>query len=155
MLELKIAGAVEVVVLTPNAEVVTLETAGVDALFAKLNPVPKEAAEALLPTPNPVKDDTTLAEEAAGVTEALAATEDAAVAPKAGTEGDKAVLPVATVEAVVVVTVENSGDKDVVNEKDPAGFEAGVEEAEEAEAEAEAEAEEPEVEAALENPKEG
>lgn len=157
MLELKIAGAVEVEVLTPNAEAVTLETAGVDDLFAKENPVPKEAADAVLPTPNPAKDDPPLAEaaapvEAAGVAEALAATEDGAVAPNAGREGDKVVLPVTTVEAMVVVTVENSGAEDVVNEKaEPEeGFEAGVPETVEAAEEAKAEAE-----AALGNPKEG
>lgn len=138
MLELKIDGAVDVVVLAPNAEVVTLETAGVDALFAKENPLPKEgvvavdAVDAMLPSPNPVKDDTPLAEdvapaETAGVVEA--------VAVAAGRESDNPVLPVATVEAAVVVTVENNGAEDVVNEKEPAGFEAGVAEAAEAEAE--------------------
>lgn len=158
-LELKIAGAVEVEVLTPNAEAVTLETATVDDLFEKENPVPKEAVVAVLPTPNPVKDDPPLAAEdaapveATGVAEALAAAEDAApVAPNAGTEGAKVVLPVDTVEAVVVVvTVENSGAEDVVNEKvEPEeGLEAaGVPEAVEA-------AEEAEAEAALGNPKEG
>ena len=113
--------------------------------------------DAVLPTPNPAKDDPPLAEaaapvEAAGVAEALAATEDGAVAPNAGTEGAKVVLPVDTVEAVVVVvTVENSGAEDVVNEKvEPEeGLEAaGVPEAVEA-------AEEAEAEAALGNPKEG
>lgn len=114
---------------------------------------------AVLPTPNPVKDDPPLAAEdaapveATGVAEALAAAEDAApVAPNAGTEGAKVVLPVDTVEAVVVVvTVENSGAEDVVNEKvEPEeGLEAaGVPEAVEA-------AEEAEAEAALGNPKEG
>lgn len=111
----------------------------------------------MLPTPNPAKDDPPLAEaaapvEAAGVAEALAATEDGAVAPNAGREGDKVVLPVTTVEAMVVVTVENSGAEDVVNEKaEPEeGFEAGVPETVEAAEEAKAEAE-----AALGNPKEG
>lgn len=138
--------------LTPNAEVVTLETAGVDDLFAKANPVPKEAVDDVLPTPNPVKDDPPPEEDAAGAAEALAtAAEEAAEAPKAGTDGDKVVLPVPTVEAVVVVTVENSGAEDVVNENEPGALDAGAVEATEA-AEEEAEAE---PEATLGNPKEG
>ena len=134
-----------------------LETAGVDAadvLVAKENPVPKEAVDAVLdavlPTPNPAKDDPPLAEEAAPVEAAGIADKDEealagaveAVAPNAGTEDDKEVPLVARVDAVVVVTVENSGADAMVNEKEP-----GVPET--------AEADEAEDEAALENPKEG
>jgi len=120
-------------------------------LFAKGNPVPRETSDAVLPTPKPVKVDPVLAEgaapvEAAGTAKVLAVAEDAVVAPKAGTEDERVVLPVATVEAVVVVTVENSGAEDVVNEKEPVGFEADAPEAAEEEAVAEA---------ALGNPKEG
>lgn len=106
--------------------------------------------DAVLPTPNPVKDDPVLIEgaapvEAAGTAKVFGVAEDAVVAPKAGTEDERVVLPVATVEVVVVVTVENSGAEDVVNEKEPGGFEADAPEA----------AEEAVAEAALGNPKEG
>lgn len=129
MLELEIVGAVEVVVLTPNAGVVLLETAVVEALLEKENP----------------------AGAAAVVDPALTRAEDTAVAPKAGTEDDKIAPPVADVEAVVDVTVENSGAEEEVNEKDPAGFEPGVPETVKVD---EAGAEE-EAEDALVNAKEG
>lgn len=128
-------------------------------MLAKENPVPKEtvdAVDAVLPTPKPAKDDPPLAEDepapvdATGVADnekpPIAGAEDAAVAPKAGTEAGAAAAPV-VVDEDVVVTVENSGAEDVVNEKEPAGLEAACETVE---------ADEDAVEeGALPNPKEG
>ncbi|XP_020217410.1 non-specific phospholipase C1 [Cajanus cajan] len=69
------------------------------------------------------KQWTRLEEDAlAGVAKALAAAEEAAEAPKASIDGDKVMLPVPTIEAMVVVTVENSGAEDVVNKNEPCGF---------------------------------
>lgn len=134
MLEVEIAGAVEVEALTPNAEVVTVETAGVEEAFvAKENPDPKEAVEI---------EEGALAGAVGAADEAtVVGAVDAAGAPNAGPEDDRLETPLAGVEAVVVVTVENSGAEDVAKEKEPGCFEAGVPEAAEAvEAEAEADA---------------
>lgn len=165
MLELETTGAVEVDVVTPNAGAVDAETAGVVALLANENPVPKEAVDADevdAVLPKPAKDDPPLVDDEPAPVDAtgaavnekppLAGAEDAAVVPKAGTDAETIAAPVAVVEAVVVVTVEveNKGAEDVVNEKEPAGFEAdGVPETAEA---AEDEAEELNT---LVNPKEG
>jgi len=102
----------------------------------------------VIPTPKLVKDDPVLVEGAApieviGTAKVLAVVEDAVVAPKADIEDERVMLPVATVEVLVVITVGNSGAKDVVNEKELVGFEGDAPEAAE------------EAEAALGNPKEG
>ncbi|PNY10224.1 hypothetical protein L195_g006794, partial [Trifolium pratense] len=127
---------------------VDAETAGVEALLANEIPGPKEAVDAdevgaVLPTPKlnvdpPLTDGEpdTLYTTGAAVDEnpPLAGAEDAAFAPKAGTDAETIAAPVAVVEAVVVVTVEveNKGSEDVENDK-PAGFEAaGVPETAEA-----------------------
>lgn len=106
-------------------------------MLANENPVPKEtvdAVDAVLPTPKPAKDDPPLADDepapvdvtgvAVNEKPPLAGAEEAAVAPKAGTEAETTAVPVVVAEVVVVVTVENSGAEDVVNEKEPAGLEA-------------------------------
>jgi hypothetical protein len=134
-------------------------------LLANENPVPKEAVDAeevVAVFPKPANDDPPLVDDEPAPVDAtgaavnekppLAGAEDAAVVPKAGTDAETIAAPVAVVEAVVVVTVEveNKGAEDVVNEKEPAGFEAaGVPETAEA---AEDEAEELNT---LVNPKEG
>ena len=123
-----------------------LETTGVDAIDALVS------KEAVLPTPNPAKDDPPLVEKSAPAEAAGIADKDGvavagaveAVEPKVVTEDGRVVPLVAGVDPVVVVTVRNSGADAVVHEKEPGGFEAGVLET--------AEADEGEDEAALENP---
>lgn len=121
-------------------------------MLANENPVPNEAVDAVdavgavLPTPKPANDDPAPADEEPAPVDATGAAANEnpllAGAEDAGAEDETIAAPVVVVEAVVVVTVENSGTEDVVKEKEPGGFEAaGVPETVEAD-ETEAEAEE-------------
>ncbi|KAF3440061.1 hypothetical protein FNV43_RR18339 [Rhamnella rubrinervis] len=123
---------------TPEVDCAGIEEAGVEVLvdnekFGEELAAPVEAV--VLVTPKPV-NDAVVPDEAAetGATvEALAVTaEEVAPKPKAGTEKeDDVVLLEGVVEALVVVTVENTGATDVVNDNAGCAEEDVIEEKEE------------------------